>query len=153
MSSALSVTMIYIYICGKRSELMLAPAPHGCCILHMVRRVLCTSASANSACCIQSCTLFAFRKYGRCVRTPCPHIIHHLSAPHPHMDLHMIHFPQLPPYISLLILTLFIVFHHLFCLFNTPSHIKHCSTYSVTYNESDHTNSSEPVEGSQGSQS
>lgn len=40
-----------------------------------------------------------------------------------------------------------------FCLFNTPSHIKHCSTYSITYNESDHTNSSEPVEGSQGSQS
>lgn len=46
--------------------------------------------------------------------------------------------------------------HHIpssFCLFNTPSHIKHCSTYSVTYNDSDHTNSSEPVEGSQGSQS
>mgnify|MGYP003663459526 CR=1 FL=1 len=102
-----------IYICGKRLELMLAPAPHGCCILHMVRCVLCTSASANSACCIQSCTLFAFRKYGCCIRTPCPHIIH-LSAPHPHMILHMIHFPQLPPYISLLILTLFIVFHHLF---------------------------------------
>ena len=147
MSSALSVTMIYIYICGKRSELMLAPAPHGCCILHMVRRVLCTSASANSACCIQSCTLFAFRKYGMPAhhsppfRTASAHGLAHDSlsaAPtiyklaHPHL----IH--RIPSS---------------FCLFNTPSHIKHCSTYSVTYNESDHTNSSEPVEGSQGSQS
>ena len=126
------VKCIICYICGKRSELMLAPAPHGCCILHVVWCMLCTSTSANSACCIQPCTLFAFRKYGCCVRTPCPHIIH-LSALHLHMDLHMdmhvIHFRQLPPYISLLILTLFIVFHHLFVF---PTHLLISNTVQHT---------------------
>lgn len=142
-----------ICICGKLSELTLAPAPHGCCVLHVVRRVLCTSASANSACCIQSVHIVCFPQ----VRSLRPHTMpaHH-SPPFRTASAHGLARDSLSAAPTIYKLAHPHLIHCIpssFCLFNTPSHIKHCSTYSITYNESDHTNSSEPVEGSQGSQS
>ena len=56
-----------------------------------------------------------------------PHRIRTASA---RDSAHDSHFPQLPPYISLLILTLFIVFHHL-CVFPTHLHTSNTTQHTL----------------------